>query len=106
MTIIIFISICFLILIIRYAWLYKHHKWFSTLKPGDRIKVKIFANYCECYKEAEVIDLPFDIRKEFIHAKVIESDVEACKKCSHYNNEVDTCWYHIDVFRYTEVKKL
>ena len=37
--------------------------------------------------------------------KLIESDIEACKKCSYYNNEVDTCWYEIKVFRYTDVKK-
>ena len=81
----------------------KRYKWFMSLKPGDKIRVWVFSQYCECTREAEVTKVP-DGRE--IEAKILED----CKECSLANrrnkNGEETCWYNVTRFKKTDVGKI
>ena len=80
--------------------------WFSNLKQGDKILVRIFSDSCECLKEATVVNSPTN---SYIEAKV--DDVNKCLDCAKIKaltksgmNE-SSCWSHITLFHKKNVFK-
>jgi len=73
----------------------KKEKWFMNLKPGDKIVVGIYSNYCECFRDAEVTKISDG---KFIKAKITEN----CKNCAEAKSKNkygdETCFYHVTLF--------
>ena len=78
----------------------RKEKWFNTLKPGDKIKVWIYSQYCECLQDAEVVK---SSDGKYIEAKVLKD----CKICSEFNSKdkdgKETCWYNVTKFTKKDV---
>ena len=84
-----------------------NNKWFSNLKPGDKVLVRIFSDSCECMREATVINVPEDAH---IEAKV--DDIDKCLDCAKIKaltksgmNE-SSCWSHVTLFHKKNVSKI
>ena len=80
--------------------------WFSNLKPGDKILVVIFSEFCECKREATVIKVP---EGSYIEASI--DDISECLKCAKIKsitsgmNET-SCWYNVTQFHKRNVAKI
>ena len=82
------------------------NKWFSNLKPGDKILVRIFSDSCECKREATVINVP---KNSHIEAKI--DNIDNCLDCAKIKaltksgmNE-SSCWSHVTEFHKSNVFK-
>jgi hypothetical protein len=84
-----------------------HYKWFSNLKPGDRVKVKIYSVNCDCSANATVTNTP--VLKN-IEAKLDDDEYNRCKGCSLINSTnskgEETCWYYLNTFNRGDITKL
>ena len=94
--------------VIKFTWQDdKHHRWFSNLKPGDHVLVRIFSINCDCSAKATITSLP---NGKSITAKLDNKDYDKCKTCAEINGTDDknneTCWYHITTFNRKNVAKL
>lgn len=72
----------------------KKDKWFTNLKPGDKILVQIFSEDCECFVKATVIE---SAKNGYVNAEV-SKDAKLCKKLS--------CWSNVTTFRKSSIKQL
>jgi hypothetical protein len=68
----------------------KHLKWFRSLKPGDRVLVRIYSKYCECAREAVVIKSCMDNGGKYIEADLLPDVTQTCSLCDELNSiEID-----------------
>ena len=85
----------------------KHYRWFKTLKPGDRVLVRIYSINCNCEAKATITS---EANGKYINALIDSKDYKHCETCAHLNgdgnNGVNTCWYNITKFNKGNVAKL
>ncbi len=84
-----------------------HYKWFSNLKAGDRVKVRIYSINCDCSAKATIITTPV---LKHVQAKLDTDDTNRCKDCALINGITptgeNTCWYNIEYFDRSNITKL
>jgi len=82
----------------------KHYKWFYSLKPGDRILVRIYSQFCDCPIEAVVVD---SAHNKYITAQIDNDTVNKCKQCAEANGTdqkgSNTCYYEVTMFKREDV---
>jgi hypothetical protein len=85
----------------------KFKKWFYNLKPGDKILVKIYSNYCDCYREATVTK---SSDNKLISAKMDDVVYNKCKECALFKSKNDkgevTCYYDMTKFTKQDVSEI
>ena len=81
----------------------KKRKWFLSLKPGDKIKVWIFSQYCECTRDAEVVK---SSDGKYLEAKILE-DCSFCSAAKSKNKKgEETCWNKVTYFKQEDCGKI
>lgn len=86
---------------------YIKENWFHSLKPEDKIKVRIYSVNCTCVREASVIKPAV---RNFINAELNAETQSKCKECAFINSKLDadsdiTCWYKVNTFSINNVIK-
>jgi hypothetical protein len=80
------------------------YKWFISLKQGDKVMVRIYADNCECMREATVTNAAIG---KYIDATI--DNISECSECARLNSVNDklniTCWYHATSFHRKDVNK-
>jgi TPP-dependent indolepyruvate ferredoxin oxidoreductase alpha subunit len=83
----------------------RKHNWFMKLKPGDKIKVWLYSQYCECTREA-IVSKESD--GKFIEAMIINP--EECEACAEMNSKnkdgVITCWNKVTLFKKSDIGEI
>ena len=85
----------------------KHYSWFKTLKPGDRIKVRVYSINCDCVAKATVTKAT---HIKHVEAKLDDPDYNRCKDCALINGITnkgeETCWYNATAFNKHNVARI
>lgn len=85
---------------------FNKNKKFKIIKPGDKVLVTIYSEYCECERESNVIEK----YENKIKARISEEVNKKCLQCSNFKaiNEEgkNTCNYFVTEFSKFDVKKL
>lgn len=79
----------------------KRNKWLKSLKPGDKILVRIYSKTCECVCEATVTKA---LERDFINATLDEVNRKNCESCSKLKGE--DCWYDVTRFYKNNIKPI
>lgn len=83
----------------------KKNKWFYSLRPNQKIAVKIYSHFCDCFRIAIVLNYP---ENDYIEAQINDKSCEQCaSKNSRENLDKDiTCWYDVNKFHKSNVRKI
>lgn len=84
----------------------RHYRWFSELKPGDKVRVRIYSLNCDCQAKATVTEKPY---LKTVEVKLDDQDYNRCKGCALINGitpkGVQTCWYNVNTIKRGDIAK-